>query len=110
MHFGEDDSTWLQATLPVKLGGLGIRNAVQLAPSAFLASAAASSDLVHHIAPPTLQGSHVDVAKAQWSDGVSTAPPEGETRCSQKVWDTIKATAMADHLLSDVSDPRSRAC
>ena len=80
--------------------------------SAFLASAAASSDLVHHIIPPTLQGSpipHVDVANAQWSDGVSTAPPEGETRCSQKVWDTIKATAMADHLLSDVSDPRSRA-
>ena len=72
-----------------------------LAPSAFLASAAASSDLVHHIVPPTLQGSpipHVDVA---W--------PEGETRCSQKAWDTIKATAMADHLLSDVSDPRSRA-
>ena len=30
VHFGEDDSTWLQATLPVKLGGLGIRNAVQL--------------------------------------------------------------------------------
>ena len=112
VHFGEDDSTWLQATLPVKLGGLGIRNAVQLAPSAFLASAAASSDLVHHIVPPTLQGSpipHVDVAKAQWSDGVSTAPPEGETRYSQKVWDTIKATAMADHLLSNVSDPRSRA-
>ena len=80
-----------------------------LAPSAFLASAAASSDLVNHIVPLTLQGSpipHVDVA---WSDGVSTAPPEGETRCSQKAWDTIKATAMADHLLSDVSDPRSRA-
>ena len=112
VHFGEDDSTWLQAILPVKLVGLGIRNAVQLAPSAFLASAAASSDLVHHIIPPTLQGSpipHVDVANTQWSDGVSTAPPEGETRCSQKVWDTIKATAMADHLLSDVSDPRSRA-
>ena len=98
VHFGEDDSTWLQATLPVKLGGLGIRNAVQLGSSAFLASAAASSDLVHHIVPPTSPIPHVDVAKAQWSDGISTAPPEGETRCSQKVWDTIKATAMADHM------------
>ena len=51
-----------------------------LAPSAYLASAAASSDLVHHIVPPTLQGSpipHVDVA---WSDGVSTAQRPGAVR------------------------------
>ena len=48
------DPAWAQATLPVKMGGLGIRSAVQLAPSAFLASAAASSDLVHHIIPPRL--------------------------------------------------------
>ncbi len=47
-----DDNAWNQVSLPVKAGGLGIRSAVQLAPSAFLSSAAASSDLVHHILPP----------------------------------------------------------
>ncbi len=56
IHFGEDDPAWVQATLPVKMGGLGIRNAVQLAPSAFLA---ASSDLVHRIVPLALQDSPI---------------------------------------------------
>ena len=55
-HLGEQDSSWIQATLPVKYGGLGIRSAVQLAPSAFLASAAASSNLVHQILPDRLRG------------------------------------------------------
>ena len=36
-----DDVQWLQASLPVREGGLGIRSAIQLPPSAFLASATA---------------------------------------------------------------------
>ena len=38
IHLNMDDSTWLLATLPVKLGALGIRSSVMVAPSAFLAS------------------------------------------------------------------------
>jgi len=34
------DTQWQQATLSVREDGLGIRSAVMLAPSAFLASAA----------------------------------------------------------------------
>ena len=49
-----NDSAWGQASLPVRSGDLGIRSAVQLAPSAFLASAAGSSDLIHQILPPWL--------------------------------------------------------
>ena len=30
-----DDTQWLQATLPVKNGGIGFRSAMMLAPSAF---------------------------------------------------------------------------
>ena len=66
IHFGEDCPTWLQATLPVKMGGLGIRSAVQLAPSAFLASAAASSALVRHIVPLALQASPI----SNWEDAM----------------------------------------
>ena len=36
-----DEATWTQASLPGKTGGLGIRSAAQLEPSAFLTSAAA---------------------------------------------------------------------
>ena len=48
-------TAWPQASLPVKNGGLGIRSAVQLAPSTFLASAAGSSTLVAQIIPRHLQ-------------------------------------------------------
>lgn len=41
---------WTQAACPVKNGGLGIRSAVQLASSAFLASAAGSSGSYHRLA------------------------------------------------------------
>ena len=39
--FSENDAAWSQATQSVKWGGLGIRSAVQLVPSVFLASATA---------------------------------------------------------------------
>ena len=39
------DSQWIQASLPVQMGGLGVRSACTLAPSAFLASAAATLSL-----------------------------------------------------------------
>ena len=39
------DVHWLQASLPVKEGGLGVRRVTSLAPSAFLASAAGTAVL-----------------------------------------------------------------
>ena len=55
IDFELNTRAWTQASLPVKYGGLGFRSVVQLALSAFLASAAASSDLAHHILPSHLQ-------------------------------------------------------
>ena len=85
IHF--EDPAWSQAILPVRSGGLGIRSAVQLAPSAFLASVTACSELITHILPPHLSCStstpHQDEALALWSRGHDTArrhypiPPEG---------------------------------
>ena len=48
------DHQWNQASLPVKDGGLGIRSAVLLAPSAFLASAAGTTNLQGCILPMTI--------------------------------------------------------
>ena len=51
-NFEEDDPSWIQSMLLAKFGGLRILSAVQLAPSDFLASAAACTDLdIHQIAP-----------------------------------------------------------
>ena len=94
----DDDPAWAQYTLHVKLGGLGIRSAVQLAPSAFLASAAASSDLVQHIIPPRLRGSsllNVEDAKVMWCGGGDFVPPYCEAQhqaccCGLRVWSLAK--------------------
>ena len=64
-----DDSAWIQASLPVCAGGLSIRSAVQLAPSAFLSSAAASLDLVHHILPPRFGSRVCHIWMQLWSYG-----------------------------------------
>ena len=49
----DDNSAWLQASLPMRSGGIGIRRSMQLAPSAFLASATCS-ELIPLILPPHL--------------------------------------------------------
>ena len=111
-YFGENDLAWTQASLPVKFGGLGIRCAVQLAPSAFLASAAASADLIPHLVPPRLRNSstpHLEVARTQWSLGHGLSPPEGSAQQLQKAWDTLKASRIAESLLESAPDQRSRA-
>ena len=43
------DSQWSQASLPVKMGGLGIRQTSQIAPSAFLSSVHATKSLQNSI-------------------------------------------------------------
>ena len=53
MNVEISDDQWTQASLPVHLGGLGIRSVSSLAPSAFLASAAGTKELQDVILPPT---------------------------------------------------------
>ena len=105
--FDVNDSCWTQASLPVKFGGLGIRSAVQLAPSAFLASAAGSSDLVHHILPPRFVSApllHVSDALSLWSQNIDQTPPEGIASHQQKCWDSYKVSAVIDSLLNEAPD------
>ena len=102
-----DETAWTQASLPVKSGGLGIRSTVQLAPSAFLASAAANSDLTHHILPPRFQLTelpYVKEATKVWSTGLVLPPLSGPASHHQKAWDAPKVSATADTLLRQAPD------
>ena len=61
---------WIQASLPIRLGGLGFRSADQLAPSSYLSSAAASRCLVNLIFSTTFLSQvspHSDEALSVWS-------------------------------------------
>jgi Reverse transcriptase (RNA-dependent DNA polymerase) len=51
LNLAIDDSAWEQASLPVRWGGLGVRSAAALSTSAFLASRAASQELLQIILP-----------------------------------------------------------
>ena len=106
-----DEAAWTQATFPVHYGGLGIRSAVQLAPSAFLASAHSSQDLVHRILPPHLLSTdllHKDTAISVWSQGHQQTPPQDKASYSQKAWDTPRVEAVSAALLDQASDAITR--
>ena len=64
-----NDSQWKQASLPVQMGRLGVRSACMLAPSAFLASAAAMLSLQNAILPESLHDTEdltASFALASW--------------------------------------------
>ena len=111
VHFSEGEPAWIQATLPVKWGGLGIRSAMHLAPCAYLASTAASDVLVHHIVPSCLQETPLPnrgEAEDLWSKDNDQPPLEGMAQQRQNIWDNLKASTIADTLLDNAHDFRAR--
>ena len=63
------DIQWIQASLPVRNGGLGVRRVSSLAPSAFLASAAGTHDFQELILAKcdAVVDSAVDLIMVQWT-------------------------------------------
>ena len=105
IHLSNDHSAWTQAVLPVRHGGLGIRSVVQLAPSAYLASAAASSTLVFQILPPQFTDlPSFQKALTLWSNSCNQSPPEGITSYYQKSWDIPTILAMKENLLNSATN------
>ena len=107
-----DDTQWDQAALPIKWGGLGIRRTVQLAPSAYLASAAASVQLVSAILPIRMGGisdPHRDHALSVWTSLGGSNHPTGLAMNSQKAWDGPIVRHVFDRVFSMAQDDYTRA-
>ena len=110
------DFSWQQASLPINSGGLGIRSAVMLAPSAYLASAAGSPSISQAILPttvdpflPTIQTQ----ALVEWKKlvGQSVEPPTGLLASKQRAWDSLVIKGSFSTLLQhqqQVANPRDR--
>ena len=108
------DDGWLQASLPVRWGGLGVRSAVSLAAPAYLASAAGTLDRVLSILPSRLHTSvdpTVAVAQESWQSvvGTSTHPPTVDNAKRQQAWDEPCCRKVAGDLLERASDDYTRA-
>ena len=107
----QNDKAWMQATLPVRFGGLGVSRAVQLAPSAYLSSSAATADLVSAILPTTQQSipvPSIDAALQRWSKGHSESPPIGAGAVREKYWGEIRTANAAETLLDGATDEVER--
>ena len=106
------ESAWMQASLPVRAGGVGVRRAVQLAPSAYLASAAGCSELMREILPSHLQNTtdpSSEAALACWSQGHSKPPPSAPDSFRQKAWDLVQIETTFDSLLESAPNQQARA-
>jgi len=83
------EAQWLQASLPIKDGGLGVRRVASLALPAFLASAAGTVSLQDAIlarfACPT--DSFFDTFQQTWSSTFGTSPPADAVIHKQSFWD-----------------------
>ncbi len=88
-HF--DDAAWMQASLPVVKGGLGIRHATDLALPAFLASVSGVSGFAQSILPQELLPLY-DPAENEavqlWLAKPMSVLPEGEKKDPQKEWES----------------------
>lgn len=106
------DMQFLQASLPVRDGGLGIRRASSLALSAFLASAAATSDLQSSILADCGVIScdpHVADMRLVWCSLSSADCPVGTFASKQRSWDEPLVSVSKSLLLHSVSDAHNKA-
>ena len=108
----DNNSTWTQATLPIASGGIGIRSSIQLAPSAFLASAAGSSTLTYQTLPDRLVNvpyqAKEDALKA-WTRATDCDPPTAPDDKKQKAWDSPCIQTALNNLLRTSTDDNARA-
>ena len=85
-----DDIGWIQATLPIRLGSIGLRRASDLALPAYLASISASQSLIYEITQPDNIPHALDSCLDVWS---STNPSLTENLNLQRQWDDIKSSS-----------------
>ena len=106
------DHHWQQASLPVRNGGLGIRSACQLAPSAFLASLAGTAELVSKILPSNFawqEDTFKTASLETWQHLSQTTPPDGPSRIHQRSWDSPIIQNVQSSLLASLSDDIDQA-
>jgi len=106
------DDAWSQATLPVKLGGLGIRRTNQVAPSAYLAASHKSEELVSSLLLGS-GASYLDSARQQayagWVNEGGATEPVGEAVKIQREWDAAVVREVAENLLNSASNEHTVA-
>ena len=105
------DVQWIQASLPVKAGGLGIRRASSLATPAFLASYSSTVALQNIILMCTIGsiGSHYNQCAIDWSTTFSCSLLSELESHKQCTWDKPNVTTDVNYIFQSSQDTQSKA-
>src|SRR6218665_3302958 len=103
------EDQWMQASLPIRMGGLGVRRVSSLALPAFLASAAGTLPVQSLILGPTWNGEDAsfDCAQADWLRITGIEDPATCPGHKQSLWDKpllLKALSSFRERLHDPYD------
>ncbi|XP_021962574.1 uncharacterized protein LOC110858198 [Folsomia candida] len=103
--------SWLQSSLPVGDGGLGVRHAVDVAIPCFLASAYSVLPLVERLLPPYLHGTDTALQEGEerWNPMGPAEFPPPEVRGFQASWEVPQQEAAINHLRNRASTPEDKA-
>ena len=91
----------------MRWGGIGVRSATQLAPSAFLASAAGAADLLSLLLPNRVLSSPDPAfsrALVAWRNLGGVVPPGTPDAGIQRKWDEAVCLVAADRLMTGVDE------
>ena len=107
-----DDPTFRQASLPIKLGGLGVRRAEDLALPAFISSSLKCSAMVDQL----LSQADSDPFRSSVSDAITAwkaqdsrlAEPLAKAQYQQKSWDLPLAKLHLADLIGSATDSSNR--
>jgi len=111
LNLSLSDNQWAQASLPVKVGGLGIRRVTSLAFPAFLASAAGTrvlqSAMLGRLHVP--DDAQYGILRERWCAEYAIPCPDDSASHRQSSWDKPMLDRDADNVASSVTDDYNRA-
>ncbi|KAF0297116.1 hypothetical protein FJT64_005439 [Amphibalanus amphitrite] len=103
--------SWRQATLPVNLGGLGVRMVTDVALPAHIASQVASADTIASIygSAAARVGEATRCLVEEWEAHTGLPSPDVSRQRYQRDWDRAAAEAISRQLLDDCTTDVDRA-
>lgn len=107
-----DTNQWIQASLPVKSGGLGIRKATDLAAPAFLASFYTTSNLQDNLLvnlSPKPVDTYFEQFRQEWTSTHNCPLPPYHLAVKQSSWSKPIIDASKEELVATQVDDRARA-
>jgi hypothetical protein len=107
-----DDTAWMQASLPVVNGGLGIRHAADLALPAFIASVNSVRELINTILPQEMlpfSDHAMDEGVRSWIEKSKSVPPEGNHCKSQRNWESPLVQQTSNTLICQATNSKNKS-